>query len=473
MFSEALERLYERYNVKLACASAFLMPLKLSLCYLVLIPLIVLWLVKFRSRLSQVIRDTRWLSVPFLFFASTVTVSSFFGMDVTRSLLSVPRMVFLFCTVLVFRDVVLRVGPFPPLLWLTSAQALAGVHSLIESALQRRVPRFFLGEVTESGQIAITLVTAAGLAILTGRIASSESGSKGLMTRTACHGILCCAAAVILGFSTRLGLGQGGVVTLAVVALVLIIMGWVSSRPASNVCPPGSRELFIRVGTVILPILLAALIVNLKRGPWAGVMIGCSVLLFVYARRLVLPILIGIVAVLIIVEPVRQRLQQSSEDFFVTGGRSEIWDVGVELATRYPLGIGYRNSPVLNKFSYRIPPEMTHFHNNVINIVAERGWLSLGLFFWWLVSVLAKAFSCPAAAAKRPLVLGIGCAILSWQVAGLVEYNFGDSEVLLVAYAVMGVLAGVTAPEDPLRADQDAPPSEGEARGRGPVWKTQ
>jgi hypothetical protein len=38
------------------------------------------------------------------------------------------------------------------------------------------------------------------------------------------------------------------------------------------------------------------------------------------------------------------------------------------------------------------------------------------------------------------LAVGTGCAIVSWQAAGLVEYNIGDSEVLILVWMLVGSL---------------------------------
>jgi hypothetical protein len=40
---------------------------------------------------------------------------------------------------------------------------------------------------------------------------------------------------------------------------------------------------------------------------------------------------------------------------------------------------------------------------------------------------------------ERTLVIGVQAAIVSFLVAGLFEYNFGDTEVVLVAVALMAL----------------------------------
>jgi len=138
------------------------------------------------------------------------------------------------------------------------------------------------------------------------------------------------------------------------------------------------------------------------------------------------------------VPPIRERLAVSYDHFTISGGRSTIWRIGGDLITQYPLGIGYHNSGIMRKFSLEIPPELKHFHNNLINIAAESGILTLAIFAWFIYAVLRASF-------RRPLSglhVAIGCAVISWQTAGFVEYNFGDSEVMIIVWMLLGVLLG-------------------------------
>lgn len=195
---------------------------------------------------------------------------------------------------------------------------------------------------------------------------------------------------------------------------------------------------------------------------------GLLVFLFLSGRRLILPAVVTLLVLLFLMDPVRARLAQSVEHFFISGGRSSIWEVGVELASRFPLGIGYENCQILNLYSREIPPELEHFHSNVLNVLVEHGWIGLALYCWWLLSLWARAFprfathrESPTPAPPPPtsekeltpefsrerntksshyILRGLGCGLLSWQCAGLVEYNFGDSEVMLLAFLMSGLL---------------------------------
>jgi O-antigen ligase len=95
----------------------------------------------------------------------------------------------------------------------------------------------------------------------------------------------------------------------------------------------------------------------------------------------------------------------------------------------------------LTEYSKSIPTELNHFHNNLIQVAVENGWLGLTIFCWWILSILKLALSAKGSWEKILLARTFGCAIMAWQIAGLVEYNFGDSQVLFAVFVVMGLLA--------------------------------
>jgi hypothetical protein len=68
--------------------------------------------------------------------------------------------------------------------------------------------------------------------------------------------------------------------------------------------------------------------------------------------------------------------------------------------------------------------------------LAETGWLGAAFFIWLIVALLKCCF-----ADRRNIpAVAMGCALVSWQAAGLVEYNVGDSEVLILVWMLVGSL---------------------------------
>jgi O-antigen ligase len=239
-------------------------------------------------------------------------------------------------------------------------------------------------------------------------------------------------------FSTELGLNNTQRPLLLVPLLAMVLLAW------TRICsiPKGSSDrLWIALVAFAIPIMAVTLMINLKRGPWLGSACALLIFFFLYSRRLLLPMLLLLGAAAVSIAPIRTRLAQSTNDFLIPGGRSVIWQIGEDLLMRYPLGVGFKNSAFLQKFSTIIPPELTHFHNNFLNIIVETGWLAFPLFLYWLFVLYRRGLQLRGPSLQGAIAVAAGCALLAWQVAGLVEYNFGDSEVLLLAFFCVSLLS--------------------------------
>ena len=80
-------------------------------------------------------------------------------------------------------------------------------------------------------------------------------------------------------------------------------------------------------------------------------------------------------------------------------------------------------------------------HNTPLQILVERGAIGLAAWLWIWVAFYAKAIAvlrrlAPDAVVTRTVVLGSLAAITGFLVGGLSEYNFGDSEVVMVAWTM-------------------------------------
>ena len=80
-----------------------------------------------------------------------------------------------------------------------------------------------------------------------------------------------------------------------------------------------------------------------------------------------------------------------------------------------------------------------------LQILLERG--AVGLVLWlviyaaFFVRAQRTLARIPATESRdRALVVGVMTAVAAFLIAGLFEYNFGDTEVLLVAHALMALL---------------------------------
>ena len=412
---------------------AFLVPLKLSLTYLGLIPLILLWLVTFRKTLQSTLSSPEIKNIlfPLLCFLVIASSSALTGLNPLHSFPSLGSLLFFSLTTLVFATIA---QPRACVTALLGGQAVAAFHSWLTTTPLIGSSSIFLGQVTESGQLALTIPLAVG-------ILYQELAQK---SRHRQIYILLLSAFITSGFilysfrsSLHIPNGVASGVALASLLLSAIPLAY-QFRPNRELSSSTSlARLFPSLlATCQLPLLITTLVINLKRGPWLGVFSALVVFCFLVSKRLVIAVVAGAVIASKYLPPVYERLVESYQHFTISGGRSTIWRIGVELISEYPLGVGYHNSGILRRFSTEIPESLKHFHNNFLNITAETGWLGLACFVWFLSRLLQTSFRKGAPA----LSIAIGCGIISWQMAGLVEYNFGDSEITIIVWMLVGFL---------------------------------
>jgi O-antigen ligase len=104
--------------------------------------------------------------------------------------------------------------------------------------------------------------------------------------------------------------------------------------------------------------------------------------------------------------------------------------------------------------TYRDPgavePVNVHLHNVPVQIAAERGLPALAIWTWFIV-VLLRDMTRMLGRSPHPSLPAAGlAAVVAMLAAGLFEYNFGDSEFLML------FLVLVTLPYAALRAPADA-----------------
>jgi O-antigen ligase len=184
-----------------------------------------------------------------------------------------------------------------------------------------------------------------------------------------------------------------------------------------------------------LPLCAWALLLSRTRNAWLGAVAGLGVLALLRAPRL-LWLFPAAAAVLLLARPatVMDRLtitDASSRD------RYFMWQAGVDMVREKPVfGQGPRMvEQVYPGYRWAGAPNLAtpHLHNNALQIAAERGLPCLAWWLWWVAAAIADAwteFRRGAAGVRWPAAatLGVLAAVLA---AGMFEYNFGDSEILM------------------------------------------
>ncbi len=184
-----------------------------------------------------------------------------------------------------------------------------------------------------------------------------------------------------------------------------------------------------------------AVVLSYVRGAWVGMLAGLTALLL----RKKPCYLLGIPAILLyllvfaplnvftrMVSIVSLR-DESNRD------RIDMVQSGVRMIRDHPLfGLGpnmVSRAYILYMMPGAFPRVNPHLHNNVVHLGAERGMIAL--FFWGLMfgayfgRVIFLLRRAPAGARAPPLLDASLAAVVSFLVAGMFDYNFGDSEVVM------------------------------------------
>jgi O-antigen ligase len=128
--------------------------------------------------------------------------------------------------------------------------------------------------------------------------------------------------------------------------------------------------------------------------------------------------------------------------------REYMWQSALAMWTEHPW-LGHGPGGVKREYSrYALPEAIKrrtgHVHNTPLQVLVERGALGLAAWLWIWVTFYTRAMDVlrrlPADAGRqRALVSGSLAAVTGFLVGGLAEYNFGDSEVALVAWTLVAL----------------------------------
>ena len=195
----------------------------------------------------------------------------------------------------------------------------------------------------------------------------------------------------------------------------------------------------------LLPVLAVTLILTQTRNAWLGSLVGVLVVVAIYRRLWVAgAAVVALVVFLILPSNFQQRFYSAFDlEDQTTRGRLELLMTGKNMIVAHPwTGVGPRMGRDASQ-QYRVSddfPEWTyqHLHNDVVQIGAEMGLITLAVWVALWVRVFRDLFRLmrEARSAKDYLLFCFsagGISVLfAFLSAGLFEYNFGDSEILIL-----------------------------------------
>jgi O-antigen ligase len=222
-----------------------------------------------------------------------------------------------------------------------------------------------------------------------------------------------------------------------------------------------ARVIFGNMGrtwaALVLPALGVAVAVTFTRGAAIGACAAVALLFALKDFRLfaILPILAAIF-IAIAPGPIARRYQSmfNMNDPTVRD-RYTMLRIGERMIRSHPLtGVGpnmvqrlYLN--YTGSDSLVGPDGVTHInphlHNDFLQVAAERGLPAFALWLWFVVALVRDAWR-RFNAGQRELAATAMATIVALLTAGLFEYNFGDSEVLMLFLTIVTLPAAVSRP---------------------------
>ena len=241
-----------------------------------------------------------------------------------------------------------------------------------------------------------------------------------------------------------------------------LLMLVITAAAARLLFPPRDRS--ERAGTgriwplLVLPALVVALALTLTRSAWVGACAGLAVLFVLRDLRLLAALPIA-AALFVALAPaaVTDRVY-SIFDLNVPSNRDRValMRSGARMIQDDPLtGVGpnmieaayprYRHATAVNENS-------PHLHNVPLQIAAERGLPALAAWVWFLVVLTRDLWRLRRRSAFPSLVCGALAAVASMLAAGFFEYNFGDSEFLMLLLVLVTLPFAAERRTEPARA---------------------
>jgi len=191
---------------------------------------------------------------------------------------------------------------------------------------------------------------------------------------------------------------------------------------------------------LVMPALVVALALTFTRNAWIGACVAVGLLFVLKDFRLtgLLPV---VLAVLFVIAPeglVSRLTSTFNAQDPANQDRFAMIEVGALMVRDHPLtGVGPNMVPrVYAQYrpDYAVNETNPHLHNVPLQIAAERGLPALGVWLWFVGAASVALFRLFRSSSHHRRVLSAAAlaSVAGMLAAGLFEYNFGDSEFLML-----------------------------------------
>ena len=198
-------------------------------------------------------------------------------------------------------------------------------------------------------------------------------------------------------------------------------------------------------------LILAALMATLSRSAWIGLVVGTAVVAVASRRKKVGLYLALVTALVIVLAPhsIRERVKSMVNPRDNTAvERINMWQSGIKMFMDKKL-LGFGPGRIKDNYAHyanldATPKSPSHLHNNIVHLAAERGVFALSAWIWvWIgyfVLVIQRIRDTRDAPFETRFRMIGGLAVATgFLSAGMFEYNFGDSEVVMLMFMALAL----------------------------------
>ncbi len=194
-----------------------------------------------------------------------------------------------------------------------------------------------------------------------------------------------------------------------------------------------------------------------SRSALSGVVIGCMIALFLMAPRRTRLWLISVLVVLAVaavlwIQHTRGLRWVDARDPG-TQYRLLMWKDGARLAVQHPLfGVGMdsvqNHWPEWHLEGFAKFQQFWNFHSDLVQLAAERGFLTLAAWIWFVVAYLVYLLRLLPRARQRTrfgfaVVTGIFTGFVAFLLTSLVESSLGDDTLVMLVFFCVGVAIAI------------------------------
>jgi putative inorganic carbon (HCO3(-)) transporter len=247
----------------------------------------------------------------------------------------------------------------------------------------------------------------------------------------------------------------------------------------------------------VIVLVILALILTLTRNSWVGAIAGVVVLSLLWRPKAIFALLAAVLFLYIVSPGMVKHRVQSIVD--TTDPRFHVFPTALHLIQSNPwFGVGpklvkveapkYRELKDFPDWLKRAVGVLSdpsryqeeekqypawlyqHMHNNFLQIAAESGIPGMIIWIWFMCRLAWDALSCHRFAkspefpgdenSRKEALIASSAALASWTaliVAGMLEYNFGDSEILTLFLFIMSAPYAFMTPLQELQPERDNP----------------